>query len=243
MDEVNLYESRVLRDFTGAVIRPGGFQLTHRGLAYCALEPGARVLDLGCGTGAAVNYLRYEHGLAAMGIDRSSTLLEDGVRVHCDAPLAQGHAEQLPLGDGSFEAVLCECVLSLCPDPLHVLGEARRVLQLGGYLVLTDVYSRGPNAPARPGKTSVNCCLQGAVRRSIVEDRIAAAGYDLMVWEDHSVLLWQLAAQLVWTYGSLDAFWSAVSGPDAAGVPGSGGAAGCRRPGYYLLVAQKPANF
>ena len=242
MAEANLYESRALRDITGPVVRPGGFRLTDRGMAYCSLAPGARVLDVGCGTGAAVYRLRHRHGLAAMGIDRSSVLLEDGLRSYGDSPLVRGWAEQLPAGDGSFEAVLCECVLSLCKDPLKVLREIMRVLQLGGYLVLTDVYSRCPTAtPREAGKPSANCCLQGAVGRFTVEARIAAAGYELLLWEDHSELLTQLAAQLVWTYGSLDAFWSAIAGPAAAGTMRRGAEA-CRRPGYYLLVAQKPAN-
>jgi cyclopropane fatty-acyl-phospholipid synthase-like methyltransferase len=48
---MNLYESPVLRAVTGAVIRPGGFALTDRGLARCRLRAGARVLDIGCGAG------------------------------------------------------------------------------------------------------------------------------------------------------------------------------------------------
>lgn len=238
---MNLYESRALRDITGPVIRPGGFQLTDRGLAYCGLAPRARVLDVGCGTGATVHYLRFRHGLWAMGIDRSSTLLEEGVRSNSGAPLVRGRAEQIPVGNGSVEAVFCECVLSLCSDPLDTLQEVVRVLQVGGYLVLMDVYSRDPSVPAQEvGKPSVSCCLQGAVDRSTVEARIAAAGFDLLLWEDHSVLLKQLAGQLIWTYGSLDAFWSVIAGPVSAGAVNSGGGGGCRRPGYYLLVAQKP---
>jgi len=45
----------------------------------------------------------------------------------------------------------------------------------------------------------------------------------------------------VWTYGSIDAFWSAIGdgscahGTVNAGLSGSGGGAG-----YYLMVARKP---
>jgi arsenite methyltransferase len=243
MAEVNLYESNALRDITGPVIRPGGFQLTDRGVAYCSLAPGARLLDVGCGTGAAVHHLRHHRGLSAMGIDRSSALLEDGIYAHGGLPLVQGRAEALPVGEGSVKAVLCECVLSLCPDPQCTLREAMRVLQPGGYLVLTDVYSRGPSDTLqKTGRTAASCCLQGAVDRSTVEARVAEAGFGLLLWEDHSLLLKQLAAQLVWTYGSLDAFWSAVYGPDAPDAMHGGGAGGGCRPGYYLLVAQKPGT-
>jgi SAM-dependent methyltransferase len=243
MENVNLYETRVLRDVTGPVIRPGGFDLTDRGVAYCGLAPGARLLDVGCGTGAAVDHLRRHHGLAAMGIDRSEALLEEGLRSHDGFPLVRGRAEALPVGDGCVQAVLCECVLSLCPDPPCTLREALRVLQPGGYLVLTDVYARGPSAPAhKTGRQNVSCCLQGAVNRDTAQTRVMAAGFDLLLWEDHSLLLKQLAAQLVWTYGSLDAFWSAVYGPDAPAAAHNGGAGGCHRPGYFLLVARKPGT-
>lgn len=237
----NLYESRALRDITGSVIRPGGFRLTDRGLAYCDLAQGARVLDVGCGTGATVHYLRFQHGLCVMGIDRSSALLEDGARSNGGSPLVRGRAEQIPIGDGCVEAVFCECVLSLCSDPIDTLKEVVRVLQVGGYLVLTDVYSPDPSFPAHAvGTSAVGCCLQGAVGRTAVEDRIAAVGCDLLLWEDHSALLKHLAGQLIWTYGSLDAFWSVFAGPDAAGTINSRGGGGCAQPGYYLLVAQKP---
>jgi arsenite methyltransferase len=240
MGEVNLYEAPALRDITGPVIRPGGLELTDRGLACCSLAPGDRVLDIGCGTGAVVEYLRRRHGLAGLGLDFSSALLAEGSKIHSELPLVRGRAEQVPAPDGCFRAVLCECVLSLCPDPLRVLREVRRVLRPGGHLVLTDVYARGLVTAAFTGKLSVNCCLQGAVGRSTVEDRIVAAGYDLLLWEDHSALLKQLAAQLVWTYGSLGAFWSAIAAPEAADTMRGGGTGGCSRPGYYLLVAQKP---
>ena len=241
MVEAKLYESPALRNITGPAIRPGGFQLTDRGVACCGLAPGRRVLDIGCGTGAVVDYLGRRYGFSAMGLDLSTVLLQEGLKTFGTMQLVRGRAEQIPAADARFAAVLCECMLSLCPGPTAVLEETLRVLQPGGYLILTDVYARGavdvdsPLNVCRP----VSCCLQGAVGRSAVEDRIKAAGYDLLLWEDHSMLLNQLAAKLVWIYGSLDAFWEAVVGPEAAEVMAGSGAGGCRRPGYYLAVAQK----
>lgn len=123
------------------IIRPGGFELTARGLAHCRLAPGARVLDVGCGTGAAVDFLRQRHGLSVVGLDFSAVIAgRRGPHPWRVAPGA-GSRQPLPMADGCCGAVLSECVLSLCPDPLHVLGEMRRVLQPGGYLVLTDIYA------------------------------------------------------------------------------------------------------
>lgn len=75
--------------------------------------------------------------------------------------------------------------------------------------------------------------------RSTTRDRITASAFDLLLWEDHSARLKQLAARLIWSYGSPDAFRSAVGGPDAAAAMHGSGAQECSRPGYYLLVAQK----
>lgn len=237
---LNLYESPILREATGPVIRPGGFDLTDRGLGLCKLKQGARVLDVGCGTGAGVARLWRRHGLRATGLDLSAALLKEGSQTHGGLPLIRGRAEQIPAADNRFGAVLCECVLSLCPHPQRVLGEMRRVLQPGGRLVLTDVYARIAGDSEWQGRVSVRCCLQGAVDRPTVEKRMTAAGFMLELWEDHTALLKQLAARLIWTYGSLDAFWSAAGGACAGGGKDKDGAAVAGHPGYYMVVARKP---
>ncbi len=234
-----LYESPALRAVTGPAIRPGGYTLTDKGVAACGLVKGARVLDVGCGTGATVDHLRRRHGLTAAGLDLSAALLKDAGQAHDGLPLVQGRAQQIPAADGAFSAVLCECVLSLCPDPLIVLREIRRVLQPGGAVVVTDVYAPIPEETPWPGEMPVHCCLRGAVDSETVKRRIHSAGFTMVLWEDHTPLLKRLAAQLVWAYGSLDAFWTAAAGAD--GVKAAAhrdGGMGCRRPGYYLLVAR-----
>jgi arsenite methyltransferase len=237
---LNLYESPILRAVTGPAIRPGGFDLTDRGLARGHLPPGTRVLDVGCGTGACVDHLRSRHGLKAAGVDLSAVLLKEGSLNHCGSPLVRGRAEHLPTADDAFGAVVCECMLSLCPHPLAVLHEIRRVLQPGGFLILTDVYARVPGDGDWIGRVSVHCCLQGAVDRATVESRVADAGLDLELWEDHTPLLKQLAAQLIWTYGSLDAFWFVLGRPDAIENVHPEGSACGSRPGYYQVIARKP---
>jgi len=239
---MNLYESPVLRAVTGPVIRPGGFSLTELALSRSRLAAGARVLDIGCGAAGSVNYLRQQHDLGAMGLDLSACLLAEGLRTHGNLPLVRGRAEHLPITDGSFDAVLCECVLSLSSRPQTVLEEAWRILLPGGTFILTDVYARKTGASAWSSGSPIKCCLQGAVDLATVKRRISAARFDVELWEDHSLLLKQLAAHLIWTYGSLDTFWSTIAGPDAPLAMTQCGGTDCGRPGYYLLVARKPDN-
>jgi arsenite methyltransferase len=246
MSTVNLYETEALMEVTGPNLRPGGVELTDRGLEFCRLRPGSRVFDIGCGLGATAAYLNETRFLNAVGMDLSVLLLQKGKRKGIRLSRVQARAEALPALSDQFDAVLCECVLSLCTHPDIVVSEIFRVLAPGGYLIATDVYAQDTthdshNMKSHVGRAvsvigSVRCCLDGAVTRHEVESRIRQSGLEMLLWEDHTPLLTQLAAKLVWTHGSLKAFWSAMGG---SGERLSG--AGCNgKPGYYLLVAQKP---
>jgi ubiquinone/menaquinone biosynthesis C-methylase UbiE len=233
---VNLYETETLRTITGPAIRPGGLTLTQRALDYCRLPEGVRVLDVGCGSGATLAYLRSRKRIRAFGVDFSWKLLTEEDDPNLRSLRTQGRAEALPLKNDYFSALFCECVLSLLPDPAMAVAEYCRVLAPGGYLILSDLYAR-PRQGRKEESASLplNCCLNGAVGRESIVDWITAAGFDLLFFEDHTDLLKQLAAQMVWQYGSLAAFREAAGGAECRG----GSAIFAGRPGYYLMVARK----
>ncbi|MBK9781145.1 MAG: hypothetical protein IPP55_14010 [Anaerolineales bacterium] len=52
-----MYESDVMSEVTGGLLRPGGFVLTKRLIELCNLDPGDMVLDIGSGSGATVQFL------------------------------------------------------------------------------------------------------------------------------------------------------------------------------------------
>ena len=83
----NIYEQAPLRKLGGGWLRPGGETLTQKAVALSSLKPGARVLDLGCGTGATVRRLATEFGFHAVGMDPSMLLLHEGREKHGDAPV------------------------------------------------------------------------------------------------------------------------------------------------------------
>jgi len=173
------------------------------------------------------------HGLKSVGLDISRELLGDGMALSDRAVLIQGRAEVLPFADRRLSAVFSECVLSLIAAPEKALAEWHRVLAPGGYLILSDLYDRsGDDAGTLPPALQ-RSCLAGTVGRRTLRGQIERAGFDVLLFEDHTPLLKQLAAQLVWAHGSLDGFWSAVGGNCEKGHSGKG------RPGYYLMVACK----
>jgi SAM-dependent methyltransferase len=85
-----------------------------------------RVLDAGAGRGA---YRELLSGFAEnyVGMDLAST----------QATNVLGDAQRLPFADESFDTVFCSQVLEHVPEPLLALSEFRRVLKVGGHLVLS----------------------------------------------------------------------------------------------------------
>lgn len=131
------YESPLFREPGGQPMRPGGLELTRRALELCAWPRGCRVADVGCGAGATLEHLA-GLGFECVGFDASAVLVAEAAsRSRCRTVVADAHA--LPMADGAFDAVVCECVISGMPDPTRALGEFFRVLAPGGGLLLADV--------------------------------------------------------------------------------------------------------
>jgi len=99
-------------------------------------QPGMRVLDAGCGTGAAIGSLLERTSCAVTGVDPSATMIAAARRRLGDAAdLRQLAIEALPFGNGTFDAVMALNVLYFCDPDGALLHQIYRVLTPGGRLV------------------------------------------------------------------------------------------------------------
>ena len=98
-------------------------------LAAPGATSGARLLDVGCGTGANLQMLA-RHG-AAEGVDVSSEALEF-CRARGLSKVKEGAAEALPYEDASFDLVTGLDVVEHLDDDVAGLKEMRRVLRPRG---------------------------------------------------------------------------------------------------------------
>lgn len=106
-------------------------------------RPERRLLDIGTGTGRMLQLLA-PHVDEGLGIDLSRhmlaiarTNLDRHEAHHCQ--VRQADMYQLPLQDGSVTAAVLHQVLHFADHPYAVLAEARRVLAVGGRLVVVDL--------------------------------------------------------------------------------------------------------
>ena len=97
------------------------------------LSSTARVLEVGCGTGAilnemnAVSYFDYTQDADLYGLDINLSSLRLCAQNAPAAFLAQGDAHRLPYAPASFEAVFCHFLLLWVDDPVQVVAEMKRV--------------------------------------------------------------------------------------------------------------------
>lgn len=228
------YETPALRQAIGPALRPGGLALTEQAAGFCGLGSGDRVLDVGCGTGATAAFLQERFGVAAVGIDPSTALLAEARQARTAPRLVQGDGACLPFPPERFAAVFCECVLSLLEKQQAALREFYRVLRPGGHLVVSDLYRRACAAAHTEPWRDARGCLKGMMPRAHLEGRLAAIGFEIRLWEDHSSHLKILAARLVWHGIRPQDIWGAACRP---------GTSLQDRPGYALLVGRKRKVF
>ena len=123
-----------------------------RAVAVAAIPAGARILDVGCGTGRWVR--RYQQlGFRVTGVDATLAMLHVARAHGTAAALIAGEAYRLPFADSRFDAVSDITVTQHIPTHLQrqALGEMMRVVRPGGHLILMELI-RGQGAHIFPRK-------------------------------------------------------------------------------------------
>jgi ubiquinone/menaquinone biosynthesis C-methylase UbiE len=170
-------EGRIIRrawfyDLTASLMSLGHEgRLRQETVERAGVQPGNRVLDVGCGTGSLTLAAARQAGAAGQvyGIDASLGMIQASARKAARARAAvtfrTGLIERLEFPEHSFDVVLSSLMMHHLTDDLRRRGllEIRRVLKPGGRVFIVDFVGgagaglhgivarlghRGPGAPA-----------------------------------------------------------------------------------------------
>jgi len=167
-----------------------------------------------------------------VGLDPSERLLEDARTRLESTQLVRGWAETLPFKDLLFDALFCECVLSILEDSTRALLEWARVLRQGGFLILSDVFTKNGRAMASPEPHSPRLPAKGPLVREDLLRLLERLGFAVLLWEEHENLLKEFAARMILAGLRLPDSW--CFGQEWKTRKGDG-----MKLSYFLLVGRK----
>ncbi len=175
--------NKLLLPFYDVVSKLSGAKGLHwRLVAQAGVEPGATVVEIGCGTGNVLHLVKSAvPDATAIGLDPDAKVLaiaaRKAARAGIELKLDHGYADDLPYADGSVDRVLSSFMFHHLPgeQKLGALREARRVLVPGGRLHLADFDHKEPKALSRRHSAHAHDYANGSVVNLLTEAGFADA--------------------------------------------------------------------
>lgn len=98
-----------------------------------------KILDVGCGCGCSVNYLK-EKGMDARGVDYSEEIINLGKKTYTGIDLKVMDANNLEFPHNYFDLILFECSLSVMENTKKILSSSINILKEDGLLLISDFF-------------------------------------------------------------------------------------------------------
>ena len=116
------------------------------------IPPGAKVLELGVGTGLSMS--AYPMHAQVLGVDLARDMLEhaqERIERHGwrHITVREMDAMNLAIADSTFDYVMAFHVVSVVPDAQRLMGEAQRVCRPGGVIAIINHFRSAHPAVAR----------------------------------------------------------------------------------------------
>ncbi len=224
-------------------------------LEFADVEPGSRVLDVGCGTGT-LSLALAKRGHQTIGVDASESYLDGArrLRSHPDITYEHGDARHLPYASASLDACVSTLAIDVIPEVDLVAAEMRRVTRPGGVVACGTFDFWG-------GMSPLDLVLDtGAVLDQGIEMLRARIKARPIVWAGGQASLWrqiglvdvvEVPIALSFDYVRFEDYWSSFStGPTRIAQYLAGVATALRdeieqrvRTGYLVGLADGPRSF
>ena len=208
-------------------LRPGGLKLTKVSADFAGITAKSNVLDIGCGTGTTLRFLRDTYGCGVSGIDISEKAAALAGKRVPEADICCADASSLPFPDASFDTVFMECTLTLFDKPQPALLEAGRVLKPDGSLIIETLKRKQAHAFLDGGAVSL------PLLTAFLEDN----GFRIICSEDKTDELVQFSTAIIFQYDSLEAYLRSCTEETGGSIFSCN--MNRKGLGYHLLVAKK----
>jgi arsenite methyltransferase len=193
-----LYESDFAKVLLGGSFHPGGFRLTERLGVLVELTPESRVLDVASGPGTSAVFLAQRFGCEVVGVDYSTQSVERANELSASKGTSlrvrfePGDAENLPFGEDTFDAIVCECAFCTFPAKSAAAREFARVLRRGGHVGISDLTRAGALPTELNSLLAWISCIADAQPIDAYEGYLQSAGLTLHAVESHDEALAEL---------------------------------------------------
>jgi phosphatidylethanolamine/phosphatidyl-N-methylethanolamine N-methyltransferase len=145
----NRFRYRVYAPFYNVLVTPLN-RSRQRAIELLQVQPGTRVLLVGCGTGLDLDFLPSSAHVTA--IDITPAMVQRtrrrGHSLRRSNDTSVMNAQGLAFADASFDYVVLHLVVAVVPDPIVCMQEAVRVLKVGGTLSIFDKFLPGNATPS-----------------------------------------------------------------------------------------------
>lgn len=246
-----------------AIFHPGDRTLTKLMIELAGFKEGDRILDMGCGDGETLTFMREEYGIKPYGCDMDQNMLDRALAR--DPQLKLRHTEGVELDYPSyyFDGVIMECSFSLMSRHDELLHELYCIMKPGARMAISDLYIINPD-PTRAAEAYLNAraildrpredsdcdnsplypspyILDGMFMQDKFIDIVRDTGFEIVAFKDKTPELRDFYAQALMDHGSIEKFFEATL-PE-----GSEPCNFCRtkpgkNTGYFVMVAEKPAK-
>lgn len=111
-----------------------------KALNQAAVNPKAKIIDIGCGTGKGLELLKQKGFTKLYGADISPEMLKKAnQRLKQTAVLKQASVEKLPFKNNTFDIATNTEAFHHFPNPEKAIKEIHRALKQGGLFYLADI--------------------------------------------------------------------------------------------------------
>lgn len=195
----------------------GGRAATEPFVKALDLSPESRVVDLGCGLGGPARYVAATTGAYVTGIDLTPEFVEPGraltewTGLSDRVRIVEGSVLDVPLDDGSADAVYMIHVGMNVAEKAGLAREAARVLRAGGVFAIYDVMQVGEGHMEYPAPWATSADHSALASPETYEAALAAAGFEVTDRIDRTAFARRFFAELA-------AAQARASGPPPLGL-------------------------